>query len=106
MHKRLLLSTAIGMGLLITASVQASARYDNNLPMFESGPSTSRVDVETQRNALHANGVPVASTLKALQSTQSKSTVTRAQVRQELEAALEQGLLDQPDSVYPRLPTN
>ncbi|MFK0380090.1 DUF4148 domain-containing protein [Pandoraea sp. NPDC090278] len=105
MHNRLLLSTVIGMGLLISSSVQATARYDNS-PMFESGPSTSRADVEAQRNASHANGVPVASTLKALQSTQSTSRVTRAQVRQELEAALEQGQLNQPDSVYPRLPTN
>lgn len=106
MHKRLLLSTAIAMGMLISASAQADARYDNSMPWFEAGPSASRQDVrkdiDAQLGQAHAGGVPVASNLKALQSAQTASKKTREQVRQELEAAVEQGVLNQHDSVYPR----
>ncbi|AKM31050.1 hypothetical protein AB870_14375 [Pandoraea faecigallinarum] len=106
MQKRLLLSIAVGVGLVISASVQATARYDNNLPMFESGAAANRADIEKQIRDAHASGVPVVSNLKALQSSQSPSRKTRAQVREELEAAAQQGLLNQHDTVYPRTATN
>ncbi|AJC19833.1 DUF4148 domain-containing protein [Pandoraea pulmonicola] len=106
MQKRLLLSTAIALGVLFSASAQATARYDNNLPMFPGGPSGNRADVQAELNQAHAGGVPVASSLKALQATQSPSRKTREQVRKELEEAAAQGLLDQPDTVYPRLLTD
>jgi len=108
MKRALLISTfaTLSASALMSMSAQATARYDNNMPPFESatGSTVARDDVAKQLNEAHANGVPVPTTLKALQATQSPSKMTRAQVQKELEAAASQGLLNQPDSVYPKLP--
>ncbi|WP_176399191.1 DUF4148 domain-containing protein [Pandoraea sp. PE-S2T-3] len=106
MIKRILIISTLSASALLSMSVQATARYDNSVPPFaaDTGPAVARDDVAKQLKDVHANGVPVPSNLKALQGTQSPSKMTREQVQKELEAAAEQGLLNQPDSVYPKLP--
>ncbi|VVD97222.1 DUF4148 domain-containing protein [Pandoraea anhela] len=106
MQKRIMLCAALGLMAVMSTAARADHLYGNEATTFapanESRPDT-REAVVAELTLAHAQGVPVPSSLKAIQATQSPSVKTRDQVYQELVEARRQGLMDQPDALYPSL---
>ncbi|WP_069344439.1 DUF4148 domain-containing protein [Pandoraea sp. ISTKB] len=105
MQKRLALYAAVGLMALMSTAARADHVYDDAKPFFAPAGDANRATpqtIQSDLNQAHAQGVPVPSNLKAIQSTQGASGKTRDEVYRELVEAQRLGLMNQPDSVYPR----